>query len=386
MANQPSDALIWKYIANQCDDAEKIWIESLIKNDTNFSKKYNRIKLYQTSNQTEENSTQGFDTVNFAKLIFQKNNKFEQCALELFSYQAKKNPTYKEFLELLHIDISQIKSIQEIPFLPIDFFKTRIIKTSEWETEKIFLSSGTSQMTRSAHHIKSLNLYHQSILNGLGQTTIPFNETHIIAYLPSYYDNPSSSLLYMVNFLMTQNKNKQHSFIQSEEQLHDYLKNATEENILLFGVSFALYDFAIKHKNLKNKITIIETGGMKSSGRTLSKTEIFEAISNAFPKANIYSEYGMTEMLSQAYTNNQSLYFNQSNTMNVFVNDENSPRDNVKKIGRGRINIIDLCNIDSCAFLQTGDTGEIIEDGRFLIHGRVDIQDIRGCHLLMEEL
>lgn len=101
---------------------------------------------------------------------------------------------------------------------------------------------------------------------------------------------------------------------------------------MLFGVSFALYDFAIKHKNLKNKITIIETGGMKSSGRTLSKTEIFEAISNAFPKANIYSEYGMTEMLSQAYTNNQSLYFNQSNTMNVFVNDENSPRDNVKRL------------------------------------------------------
>ena len=379
---QPEESLLWKYMKNQCSIAEIEQITLWLNENPLAKSKLNRFKLYESLNEKVESFSEDF----FIHIFFSKEFNFEEISLKLFQYQAKNNCVYQEYLDLLKINTNTISSILDIPFLPIEFFKSREVKTGNWNEEIVFQSSGTTAAVRANHYVKNLTIYEQSIINGIQWIDQPLDEYVIIAFLPNYYENKNSSLLYMVNYLMQNLMRKDGSkFIHESNELSLFLSKTTKK-IILFGVSFALLDFVERNQRFENELIIIETGGMKSLSSDLNKDELLAKLIHSFPKAKIYSEFGMTEMLSQAYTDVNSTKFHCSSTMKVLVNDESSPLESLRYTGRGRLNIVDLCNIHSCAFLQTGDGGEVHADGTFTVHGRILNHDIRGCHQLMEDL
>ena len=324
---------------------------------------------------------------NIAQIYNVSPQNFDQTALDCFWHQYKNNPLYRQFVDLLRVNPHKIRHIENIPFLPISFFKTHEIKTDSWEELAIFKSSGTSGDTTSKHYIKDLNHYQINATQGFEQFYGPIKEYAILALLPSYLERQDSSLIFMVDFFIKKSKFSESGFfLYNTQELADRLSQCIEKKIpiLLWGVTYALLDFAAEHPMTLPKGSIVmETGGMKGRRKELLREEVHQILSCAFQQEQIHSEYGMTELLSQAYSKGNGL-FRPANTMKILIRDSTDPLTILPNGRAGGINIIDLANIDSCCFIACDDLGRVYEDGSFEVLGRFDASDIRGCNLLTE--
>ena len=310
---------------------------------------------------------------------------FKATALEVFKFQFEHNAVYRSFCDLLYKHPSDVTSLEQIPFLPIEFFKTHTIISTNKPTKATFTSSGTTGSIVSKHHVVDLDVYKQSFRTGFESFYGTIENYTVLALLPSYLEREGSSLVYMANDMILQSKQPESGFY-----LHDLeaLKNtltsleAKGQKTLLIGVSYALLDL-IEAYSFELKHTIVmETGGMKGQRKELVKSELHALLKQGFGVDTIHSEYGMTELLSQAYSKGGGV-FKTPPWMKVLTRD---PEDalSIQPIGKsGGINIIDLANINSCAFIATQDLGKIRSDGTFEILGRFDQSDIRGCNLMV---
>lgn len=310
---------------------------------------------------------------------------FEKKALEIFKFQFENNLVYRSFCDLLCKHPSEIKDLKDIPFLPIDFFKSHEIKISSKKTSKIFTSSGTTGSNLSKHYVTDLDLYEKSFINCFKVFYGDINDYTILGLLPSYLERNNSSLVYMVNKMIEQSKFPESRFYLDEiDKLKETILNLEKEKrkTILIGVSYALLDLVEYHKfNLKHTI-IMETGGMKGKRKELIKSELHKLLKNGFGVNNIHSEYGMTELLSQAYSKKNGL-FSTPPWMKILIRDTEDPQSILPLAKTGGINIIDLANINSCPFIATMDLGKLHEDGQFEVLGRFDQSDIRGCNLMV---
>lgn len=320
-----------------------------------------------------------------ADKIFNVDHKnFDQIAFEVFKFQYKNNTVYKSYCDLLKKTPTNIKEISAIPFLPISFFKSHLVICSK-KYDKVFCSSGTTNDNLSKHYVRDINIYEKSFLKNFIDNYGDPKKYVILGLLPNYMENKKSSLIYMVNNLIELSKSNDSGFFLKEYDLIiEKMKNHSRKNkkIILFGVSYALLDLTKKRNlNLENTI-IIETGGMKGRRREMIKKELHETLKQRTGLKKIHSEYGMTELLSQAYSKGDGI-FSCPNWMKVFVRDINDPNFLHKDNRSGGINIIDLANFNSCSFIATEDMGSIHKNGSFEIMGRIDHSDTRGCNLLV---
>ncbi|HEY9220378.1 MAG TPA: acyl transferase [Lutibacter sp.] len=313
------------------------------------------------------------------------NSEFEKMALEIFQFQAKNNLVYKEFLTLLHIDIESIDKVDKIPFLPIQFFKSHNVVSSKEAAQRVFLSSGTTGNEQSKHFVTDLSIYEESFTKGFQHFYGAIEDYAVLALLPSYLERDGSSLIYMVNDFIRKSKNKKSGFYLNN--LEELTRNLVEldknnEKVLLIGVSFALLDLVEKHKfQLKNTI-VMETGGMKGRRKELIRDELHQILCEGFGVEKIHSEYGMTELLSQAYSKGSGI-FECPPWMKILTRDTEDALTVLPEGKSGGINIIDLANRNSCSFIATQDLGKTYENGTFEVLGRFDNSDIRGCNLMV---
>ena len=317
------------------------------------------------------------------KIFTTEDTEFEGLALAVFQFQYKHNPLYRQYIDLLSVNPSSVTSINKIPFLPIDFFKTHRVATTDFSEEAIFESSGTTQTTPSRHFIKDLSLYERSFDTTFENVYGRVSDWCILGLLPAYLERANSSLIFMVNKLITQSRNEHSGFYLYEyEKLSEVLKqlNKTGQKTLLIGVTFALLDFATNFPQPLENTTVIETGGMKGRRKEVTRHEVHEILTNAFAMSAIHSEYGMTELLSQAYSDGEGI-FRCPKWMKMVLREEDDPSV-VISTGRGLINVIDLANMYSCSFIATDDIGILHEDGGFEVLGRRDNSDLRGCSLM----
>jgi len=309
---------------------------------------------------------------------------FEALALEVFDFQSKNSPVYREYLQALKINPAAVTSLEQIPFLPVRFFKSHTVQTTLFEPATVFESSGTSGSIKSRHFVKDLSLYEESFTNGFELFYGPVNDWCIIGLLPSYLERNNSSLVFMVNKLIQLSNHPQSGFYLTEfDKLFTVLTELekAEQKTLLIGVTFALLDFGEKFPLPLQQTIIMETGGMKGRREELIREEVHERLCKNFGVTHIHSEYGMTELLSQAYSKRDGI-FHCPAWMKLLVRDEEDPFI-VKKAGAGTINIIDLANIYSCSFIATDDVGKIHSNGSFEVLGRIDGSDLRGCSLMV---
>ena len=328
----------------------------------------------------------GFSYKTYCREIFSISSyqEFRKLALDAFLYQYNENEIYNKYCNYLNINPKKIGDILDIPFMPIEFFKTHKVISGDGRPEETFTSSGTTGVQTSKHYIVDTELYKESFLRSFIKFYGNIEQYKIIGLLPSYLERQDSSLVFMVNELMNISKQKDKLFFLNDyDKLFERIKFFEETNskYLLFGVSFALLDFA-KFVDIPMQHGIImETGGMKGRRKEIIRNELHNSLKHSFGVANIHSEYGMTELLSQAYSQGDGIYKTPA-WMKLLVRDTNDPL-SVKDIGKGAINIIDLANINSCCFLATSDLGEIYSDATFQISGRFDQADVRGCNLLV---
>lgn len=308
---------------------------------------------------------------------------FNAAALEIFHWQLANNAVYQTFCRVTGREASQPASPGEIPFLPISFFKTHKVTSGSFNPEAVFESSGTSQTIQSRHIVKSLSLYEQSFCKAFELNYGTPENWCILGLLPSYLERKHSSLVYMVKRLMDISQHPANGFYLNEwGKLADTLRilETNGQPTILFGVTFGLLDFAEQYQFNCLNTAIIETGGMKGRREELTREEVHLQLKAGFGVNVIHSEYGMTELLSQAYSKGNGV-FRCPPWMKVFVRDEDDPQC-IRSKGRGAINIIDLANIYSCSFIATDDVGEVYDDGSFRVLGRIDNCDVRGCSLL----
>ncbi len=309
---------------------------------------------------------------------------FEALALEIFQYQLKNNAVYGAFVKALGTDTSRVDSLARIPFLPVRFFKNMKIKSGDFEPAAVFESSGTTGMVNSRHLVKDLSIYQESFTRGFELIYGPASEFCIIGLLPSYLERGNSSLVYMVDKLIRQSGHPQSGFYLNEfDKLAIVLQEleSRQQKTLLIGVSFALLDFVEKYQIPLKHTIIMETGGMKGRRKELIRPELHRILKAAFSVPVIHSEYGMTELLSQAYSKGEGIYHCPP-WMKVLLRDDEDPL-RVITSGSGVVNVIDLANIHSCSFIASDDAGKVYSDGSFEILGRVDGSDMRGCSLLV---
>jgi hypothetical protein len=320
------------------------------------------------------------------KIFNISDNGFEELALSIFRFQYKSNPVYHDYVNALRIDPEKTNSLEAIPFLPISFFKTHRVVTGNFEADTVFESSGTTGSINSRHYVKDANIYNESFLKAFEKAYGKAEDWCIIGLLPSYLERKASSLVWMVNELIRKSGNELSGFYLYE---HDRLKSvlmALEEKAqktLLIGVSFGLLDFAESHKMPLKNVMVMETGGMKGRRQEITRQELHGMLKNAWELTTIHSEYGMTELLSQAYSAENGV-FHCPSWMQVLIRDEDDPL-TVRSEGAGIINVIDLANIYSCAFIATDDIGRVYKDGSFEVQGRMDNSDVRGCSLMVAE-
>jgi hypothetical protein len=310
---------------------------------------------------------------------------FNSLAIQIFLYQYKNNLIYKRFVDLLSLDYKKIHNYKQIPFLPIEFFKTNKIIDKHFSPKLFFQSSGTTSENLSKHYIANEDIYKQSIIKSFSMFFGDPSEYIYLGLLPSYLERNNSSLIYMVNYLMQQsNKVENGYYLHNFKDLHLILSRLENENkkVVLFGVSYALLDFASYNPlPLKNTI-IIETGGMKGRKIEITKDELLSELKFSFQTDKIYSEYSMTELLSQAYSLSNNTY-KCPPWMKILIRDVDDPFEYVETCRSGGVNIIDLANIYSCSFISTQDIGKDQGNNCFKILGRMDNSDIRGCSLLL---
>ncbi len=320
----------------------------------------------------------------FVNKIFLPETDFNFLAKELFRYQCNNNKTYKAWCHCLHTDINNIDRPEAIPFLPISFFKTRTVISGDDNYELFFESSGTTQSNKSRHYIKDLNVYIQSFTKGFRIFYDDIKDWCIIGLLPSYLQQQHSSLVKMVDELIKQTNHAQSGFYLDEyEKLFTVLQQLEQshQKTLLIGVTYALLDFAEQFPLQLSSTIIMETGGMKGRRKELTRNEVHDILKKQFHVQHIHSEYGMSELLSQAYSKQDGRFYCPP-WMKVFIRDEDDPL-LVKTNGKGALNIIDLANANSCAFIATEDVGEVFRNGSFTVAGRLDGSDIRGCSLMV---
>lgn len=312
------------------------------------------------------------------------NTDFEALALEVFKFQFKNNKVYRSFCDLLYKHPSDIKSINEIPFLPIQFFKSHNVLSTSLPFEKTFTSSGTTGSVTSKHLVSDLKLYEESYLNAFKHFYGHIEDYVVLALLPSYLERDGSSLIYMVNDLIDKSKQAQSGFyLNNLEELAETIKTleAQEKKTLLIGVSFALLDLVETYQlNLKHT-TIMETGGMKGRRKEIIRQELHQILQKGFGVNQIHSEYGMTELLSQAYSKGNGV-FECPPWMKIVTRDTEDALTIQQPNKTGGINVIDLANLNSCSFIATQDLGKVYDNGEFEIIGRFDNSDIRGCNLM----
>lgn len=309
---------------------------------------------------------------------------FELLTLEIFRFQYQNNPVYRSYCNHLGKSTGNVSNSSEIPFLPIQFFKTHKVVSTNKNPEVIFESSGTTQSTTSKHFITDLTLYEQSFRTAFKQFYGDIKSTCILALLPSYLEREGSSLVYMVNDLVAKSKHPSSGFYLYElETLKQKLLEleASQTQTLLIGVSFALLDLAEQFPMPLQHTTIMETGGMKGRRKELIREELHQILKKAFNVPTIHSEYGMTELLSQAYSQGNGI-FKTPPWMKIITRDTEDPLALQSHDKTGGINIIDLANIYSCSFIATQDLGKTYKDGSFEILGRFDHSDVRGCNLM----
>lgn len=327
-----------------------------------------------------------FAADSFKKKIFNLTiDSFEAAALELFHYQATKNPVYSQYLQNLSIDIESITTIEAIPFLPIELFKKHTIVSGKGTVQQTFSSSGTTGFQTSRHHLLDLSLYEESFFKGFERFYGFPQDYCFLALLPAYLERQGSSLVYMAHHLIKRSGHPKSGFYLYNygalaDTIHQ-LEQAKQPTILL-GVSFALWDLAEQYPMSLKSTTIMETGGMKGKRKEVIREELHGIYQTAFEVENIHSEYGMTELLSQAYSKGNGIFYCPP-WMRVMAREVTDPFNIVSLNRTGILNIIDLANIHSCAFLATSDLGKCFEDGSFEVLGRMDESDIRGCNLLV---
>lgn len=313
-------------------------------------------------------------------------NEFNTHALSIFKHQAVQCDVYKQYLHHLKINVNEVKRVEDIPFLPISFFKTHRILSSSSPIEITFSSSGTTGMIQSSHHVTDVKLYEQSYLQAFDQFYGNINHYCFLALLPSYQQRSGSSLIYMVNDLIEKSSHPQSGyFLYNHDDLHRTLIALKEKNqqTVLIGVTYALLDFIEKYDIDFPELIVMETGGMKGKRKEMVREELHAQLTNGFGVQAIHSEYGMTELLSQAYSLGDGI-FNCPDWMKVLIRDTNDPLSLVQNGKTGGINVIDLANTNSCSFIATQDLGRINPDGSFEVLGRFDNADIRGCNLLVQ--
>jgi phenylacetate-coenzyme A ligase PaaK-like adenylate-forming protein len=310
---------------------------------------------------------------------------FEAQALALFRQQAASNPLYREYVALLGVDPEQVDSLEGIPFLPIQFFKTHTIQTGGWQPELVFSSSGTTGLTTSRHPVREAAFYLDNAERCFEAFYGPVEEYCFLALLPAYLEREGSSLVYMAGHFIKRSAYPQSGFFLFEQnKLAEVLADCQARKIptVLLGVSFALLDLAERHPLHIPDVIVMETGGMKGRRQEITREELHATLCEAFGVAAIHSEYGMTELLSQAYSAGEGLY-RPGPLMRVLTREITDPL-SAQRPGRlGAINVIDLANRDTCAFIATDDLGKVYADGAFEVLGRMDNSDIRGCNLLV---
>ncbi len=310
---------------------------------------------------------------------------FKDLALAVFNYQFNNNKVYRSFCDLLYKHPGDVKDINDIPFLPIQFFKTHHVLSTHKPVEATFTSSGTTGQQPSKHFVTDLDIYKQSFVNGFNQFYGDIKDYVVLALLPSYLEREGSSLIYMVDAMISQSRNVESGFyLNNVSELKETLidLNAKGKKVLLIGVSFALLDFVETYQfDLENTI-IMETGGMKGRRKEVIRDELHKRLKQGFGVKTIHSEYGMTELLSQAYSKGNGV-FNCPDWMHVLARDTGDPLTILPKGRTGGLNVIDLANINSCSFIATQDLGRVFENGTFEVMGRFDNSDIRGCNLMV---
>lgn len=310
---------------------------------------------------------------------------FHKTAMKIFRYQFEHNEVYQKYCLLLQKDPSNVKHLTEIPFLPIEFFKTKEIISSLDPIQETFTSSGTTGMATSKHHVTDLSYYEYSFRNGFSKFYGNIEDYAVLALLPSYLERDGSSLIYMVNDLIEGSNHPDSGFY-----LNDYEALAKKlieldsdgQNVLLIGVTYALLDLIELQKfELKNTI-IMETGGMKGKRKEMIREELHQLLSEGFGVPKIHSEYGMTELLSQAYSLGDGI-FECPPWMDIIIRDTEDPLTILEDGKTGGINVIDLANFNSCSFIATQDLGKKYPDYSFEVLGRFDNSDVRGCNLMV---
>ena len=320
------------------------------------------------------------------KLYSVNDTAFQDIALELFQFQASSNPIYRAFIKHLGLSVSEINSVGQIPFLPISFFKTHLIQTEQWVPETIFTSSGTTKSGVSRHAVHDLQFYLRHAVKCFEHFFGPVTNYHFLALLPSYLERQDSSLIAMMDYFMRQSNS-----VDSAFYLNDYpglveklglLKNDTRKTIL-WGVSFALMDLAEKYTLDLGHCLVFETGGMKGKRREITKNEMSDVLRAKINVKSLFSEYGMTELLSQAYSKDNNSFICPP-WMRVICRDITDPQTKGLLSETGGINVIDLANWRTISFIETEDLGKVYPDGSFEILGRLDNSDLRGCNLMIQ--
>jgi len=310
---------------------------------------------------------------------------FEQTALQVFRFQAENCAVYREFITNLKVDIDGVDTIEKIPFLPISFFKSHEVLSSSDKVQVTFTSSGTTGMINSRHLVTDVSWYEESFRRAFDLFYGDIRDYCVLALLPSYLEREGSSLIYMAEDLVKRSKNPNSGFyLYNHDDLFDQLKRqlGTKKPTLLIGVTFALLDFVEQYPIDFPELIVMETGGMKGRRKEMIREELHQTLCKGFGVNAIHSEYGMTELLSQAYSNGSGI-FNCPPWMKIITRDTNDPMTLLDNEKTGGINVIDLANINSCSFIATQDLGRIYQDGSFEVLGRFDNSDIRGCNLLV---
>ena len=310
---------------------------------------------------------------------------FAEIALQIFRFQAQNCTVYREFITNLKVDIDTVNSVEKIPFLPISFFKSHEVLSSMDKVQLTFTSSGTTGMINSRHLVTDVSWYEESFRHAFDLFYGDIRNYCVLALLPSYLEREGSSLIYMAEDLVKRSENPDSGFyLYNHDDLFAQLKKQQQAKkpTLLIGVTFALLDFVEQHPINFPELIVMETGGMKGRRKEMIREELHQTLCKGFGVSAIHSEYGMTELLSQAYSHGNGI-FNCPPWMKIITRDTNDPMALLDNDKTGGINVIDLANINSCSFIATQDLGRVYKDGSFEVLGRFDNSDIRGCNLLI---
>ena len=317
----------------------------------------------------------------------QSERDFERIALSVFHYQIHNNPVYNNYCELLGVDPAKVKAIEHIPFLPVEFFRRHRVLCGNDQWEQVFISSGTTGMERSMHYVRRLDLYRKSFLQTFECFYGSLKDYCILAVLPGYVEQRHSSLIFMVHELIEQTGHPESGFyLHNYPALVDKLQSLMDrhQKILLFGASYALLDLVESCKLQLKNTTVMETGGMKGRREEITREKLHAILMKGFGVRRIHSEYGMTELLSQAYAKESGM-FHTPPWMKVMIRDVYDPFQYLGTGKSGGINVIDMANLYSCSFIETKDLGRLHDQGSFEVLGRFDYSDVRGCNLMVME-